>query len=138
MNIDLTYSVVKFMVKVKLVEKSVNRTVGRVMVENVTIQYRRPGMTLAVSNSARPSTASHEDCRRPWRAASIGEACATAAFVAELALALALELELELGVGVGVGVGIVAVKLDSDSDPEKSIIWTWTVCSASKHFDILY
>ena len=114
------------MVKVKLVEKSVNRTVGRVMVENVTVQYRRPDMTLAVSNRARPSIASHEDCRWPWRAARIGEACAPAAIVAELELELEPEPVL------------VAVELDSGSNADESIIWTWRVCSASKHFDILY
>lgn len=56
------------MVKVKLVEKSVKRTVGRVIVENVTIQYKMPGMTLAMSNSARPSMANQEgcDCNSPW------------------------------------------------------------------------
>lgn len=52
--------------KVKLVEKSVNRTVGRVMVEKVTIQYSMPGMTLAVSNSARPNMASQDECNSPW------------------------------------------------------------------------
>ena len=110
------------MVKVKLVEKSVNRTVGRVMVEKVTIQYSRPDMTLAVSNRARPSIASHDDCRWPWRAASIGEACAPAALVAEIELALEL----------------AADELNSGSDAEISIIWTWRGCSASKHFDISY
>lgn len=112
------------MVKVKLVEKSVNRTVGRVMVEKVTIQYSKPDMTLAVSNRARPSIASHDGCRWPWRAASIGEACAPAALVAEIELELALEL--------------AADELDSGSDAEISIIWTWRGCSASKHFDISY
>lgn len=34
----LTYRVVKFMVKVRLMEKRVKRMVGRVMVEKVTIQ----------------------------------------------------------------------------------------------------
>lgn len=37
-------SVVKFMVKVKLIEKSVNSHVGRVMVVKVITQYRRLGM----------------------------------------------------------------------------------------------
>ena len=35
---NLTYRVVKFMVKVRLMEKRVKRMVGRVMVEKVTIQ----------------------------------------------------------------------------------------------------
>jgi hypothetical protein len=39
------YKVVKFMVKVKLIEKRVKSRVGRVMVVNVMIQYRAPGKT---------------------------------------------------------------------------------------------
>jgi hypothetical protein len=50
---------VKFIVNVKLVEKRVNRAVGKVMVEKVTSQYKRPGMTLATRISMLPSEASH-------------------------------------------------------------------------------
>lgn len=41
----LTYRVVKFMVKVKLMEKSVKSHVGSVMVEKVMSQYRQRGTT---------------------------------------------------------------------------------------------
>lgn len=40
-----TYSVVKFMVNVKLMEKSVKSHVGRVMVEKVMSQYKARGTT---------------------------------------------------------------------------------------------
>lgn len=56
----LTYRVVKFMVKVRLMEKRVKRMVGRVMVEKVTIQKRSPGMNLAMSNNDRPRDANQE------------------------------------------------------------------------------
>lgn len=62
MSIDLTrdgfaatYSVVAFMVKVKLVEKRVKSTVGKVMVVNGMIQNSTAGMSLAMSNTAWPS-----------------------------------------------------------------------------------
>lgn len=47
-----TYSVVKFIVKVKLVEKRANRTVGRVIVVKVMIQISMPGMPLAMASKA--------------------------------------------------------------------------------------
>ena len=47
-----TYNVVKFIVKVKLVEKRANRTVGRVIVVKVMIQISMPGMPLAMASKA--------------------------------------------------------------------------------------
>lgn len=49
------YSVVKFMVKVRLMEKSVKSHVGRVRVEKVMIQYRRLGMTWKKTVNSQPS-----------------------------------------------------------------------------------
>ena len=49
---DCTYRVVKFIVKVKLVEKRAKRTVGRVMVVKVMIQISMPGITLAMASKA--------------------------------------------------------------------------------------
>ena len=40
-----TYKVVKFMVKVRLIEKRVKSHVGRVMVVKVITQYRKLGIT---------------------------------------------------------------------------------------------
>lgn len=56
----ISISVVKFIVKVKLVEKRANRTVGNVIVVNVMIQINIPGITLAIANRAPPSNPSHE------------------------------------------------------------------------------
>ena len=47
-----TYSVVKFIVKVKLVEKSAKRTVGRVIVVKVMIQISMPEIPLAMASKA--------------------------------------------------------------------------------------
>lgn len=47
-----TYSVVKFMVKVKLVEKRANSTVGKVIVVKVMIQMSMPGIPLAMASRA--------------------------------------------------------------------------------------
>lgn len=55
----ITDNVVKFIVNVKLVEKRVNKAVGRVMVVKVTAQYKRPGITLAIAISKPPIDASH-------------------------------------------------------------------------------
>jgi hypothetical protein len=49
-----TYRVVKFMVKVKLIEKSVNSHVGRVMVAKVITQYRKLGMTWKKKENSHP------------------------------------------------------------------------------------
>lgn len=48
------YRVVKFMVKVKLMENSVKSHVGKVMVVKVMIQYRAPGRTLRMVRITRP------------------------------------------------------------------------------------
>ncbi len=45
---------VKFMVKVRLIENSVNNHVGNVIVVNVMIQNRAPGMKLATARRAWP------------------------------------------------------------------------------------
>jgi hypothetical protein len=58
------YSVVKFIVKVRLVENRANSTVGMVIVVNVIIQIRIPGSTLAIVNKACPSKPSHEPVPR--------------------------------------------------------------------------
>jgi hypothetical protein len=52
--------VVKFMVKVRLIENSVNNDVGNVIVVNVMIQNRAPGMKLATARRAWPKPAG--DC----------------------------------------------------------------------------
>lgn len=57
---SFTYRVVKFMVKVKLVEKRAKRSVGKVIVEKVMIQMSKPGIALAIANTTCPSKASHE------------------------------------------------------------------------------
>ena len=48
--VTLTYSVVKFIVNVKLVENRANSTVGKVIVVNVMIQISKPGMPLAIAS----------------------------------------------------------------------------------------
>lgn len=50
--VTYTYSVVKFIVKVKLVENKANSTVGKVIVVNVMIQISKPGMPLAMASKA--------------------------------------------------------------------------------------
>jgi hypothetical protein len=50
----VTHKVVKFMVKVRLIEKSVNSHVGKVMVVKVTIQYRTLGMTWKMKEKIQP------------------------------------------------------------------------------------
>lgn len=49
-----SYSVVKFIVNVRLMEKSVNSHVGNVMVEKVMIQYRTLGMTWKKKEKTHP------------------------------------------------------------------------------------
>lgn len=44
----------KFIVNVRLIEKSVNSHVGKVMVEKVTIQYRMLGMTWKTKVNTQP------------------------------------------------------------------------------------
>ena len=51
----ITYNVVKFIVKVKLVENSVKSHVGRVIDTNVTSQYRTLGITFTPTRRKRPS-----------------------------------------------------------------------------------
>lgn len=55
-----TNSVVKFMVKVKLVEKSVNSHVGKEIEVKVMSQKRTPGITLSKSIIRCPSHPSHD------------------------------------------------------------------------------
>ena len=47
--VDYTYSVVKFIVNVRLVENSANKNVGRVMLEKVMTQISIPGIPLAMA-----------------------------------------------------------------------------------------
>ena len=56
----LAYSVVKFMVKVRLVEARLKRKVGRVMEVKVTSQYRKAGTRRAMSKKRTPSKPSHD------------------------------------------------------------------------------
>ena len=51
-----THKVVKFIVKVRLIEKSVKSHVGRVIVVNVINQKSRPGIMLSRSIIKRPMT----------------------------------------------------------------------------------
>ncbi len=53
------YSVVKFIVNVRLVEKRANSTVGKVIVVKVMIHMSMPGMALTMASIARPSKPSH-------------------------------------------------------------------------------
>lgn len=55
-----THRVVKFIVKVKLVEKRAKRRVGKVMVVKVMSHISRPGIHLAIASTACPSKPSHE------------------------------------------------------------------------------
>ena len=55
-----THSVVKFMVKVRLVEKRVKRKVGRVMEVKVTSQYKMAGTRRTPSETRAPSKTSHD------------------------------------------------------------------------------
>ena len=52
---------VKFIVKVRLMEKSVNSHVGRVIVAKVINQKRRPGMMLRRKRTALPKAANTEE-----------------------------------------------------------------------------
>ena len=52
---------VKFIVKVKLMEKSVNSHVGRVIVANVITQKSRPGTMLRRNRADRPNEANIEE-----------------------------------------------------------------------------
>lgn len=47
--VEYTYSVVKFIVNVRLVENSANKNVGRVMLEKVMTQISIPGIPLAMA-----------------------------------------------------------------------------------------
>lgn len=79
----MAYSVVKFMVKVKLMEKSVKSHVGRVMVVNVMIQYSSPGMTWIMKSSTWPREPKEDNGTEvvPVRSLTMEEAASTAAVV---------------------------------------------------------
>lgn len=68
-----TYSVVAFIVNVRLVEKSVKSTAGRVMVENVMIQSSTLGIVFAISRTRPPARANHGLDGSPSRATAIAE-----------------------------------------------------------------
>lgn len=51
---------VAFMVKVKLVENSVNKNVGSVMVVKVINQYKIPGRSFTRNIKKRPKSLNHE------------------------------------------------------------------------------
>ena len=59
------------MVKVRLIEKSANKTEGTVIVVKVMIQNRMPGIALAITSSPRPKKSSH-DCSAAFRATAEG------------------------------------------------------------------
>ena len=63
------------MVNVRLVEKRVNKTVGRVIVVRVIIQYRMLGNTRAITSIKRPSSPSHELDGEVLGASASPEAC---------------------------------------------------------------
>lgn len=88
-GIIVAYNVVKFIVKVRLVEKSLNSKVGRVMEVNVTTQYRTAGMSRARSNARTPKTLNHDTAVVP--------SCAVAAAVASDEVELEAVLTRELG-----------------------------------------
>ena len=56
-----THRVVKFIVKVKLMENSVNSHVGSVMVAKVISQKRMPGMKLKSDRTGRPKEANMDE-----------------------------------------------------------------------------
>jgi hypothetical protein len=86
-----TYIVVKFKVKVMLIEKKVNSHVGSVMVTNVIIQYKAPGITFSTASIMFPIKA-HTD--EDWRiSVAIGvEAGIAACFIAAEKLLLTLTI----------------------------------------------
>ena len=69
-----THRVVKFMVKVKLVENSVKSHVGSVIVENVMSQYSTPGTTRKVNSIRRPEAPRIELVGEPSEAVAKAEA----------------------------------------------------------------
>lgn len=58
----------KFIVKVKLVENRVNKTVGKVMEVKVTTQYKIPGITFAMRSNVLENQPNHEPDRLPSEA----------------------------------------------------------------------
>jgi hypothetical protein len=56
-----THRVVKFIVKVKLMENSVNSHVGSVMVAKVISQKRMPGIKLKSDRTGRPKEANMDE-----------------------------------------------------------------------------
>lgn len=86
-----TYSVVKFMVNVRLMEKSVKSHVGRVIVVNVMIQYRVPGSTRRTVRIARARNPNVDgDCSAAWRAATADGRALVALLAGELAASAAM------------------------------------------------
>lgn len=77
-----THSVVKFMVNVKLVEKSVNSHVGREIEVKVISQKRRPGITLTKSSIKWPTQPSHDLGGKPSGVVASADAWAIAVLVA--------------------------------------------------------
>jgi hypothetical protein len=87
-----TYKVVKFIVNVRLMEKSVKSHVGRVMVVKVMIQYRVPGSTRRTVRMARARKPNVEGvCSAAWRAAT-ADGRTLGAFGELLVTALTVEL----------------------------------------------
>ena len=66
-----THRVVKFIVKVKLMENSVNSHVGSVMVAKVISQKRTPGMMVKSDRTGRPKEVNMDEmplilCGKGW------------------------------------------------------------------------
>lgn len=84
----------KFIVKVRLVEKSVNKTVGMVIDVKVTTQYRIFGINFAISSSVLAKNPNHEPGGLPSEAPAMSDA-----FARDL-LAMVLIADLKLVDGV--------------------------------------
>jgi hypothetical protein len=87
-----THSVVKFIVKVKLMENNVNSHVGSVIVVKVISQKSAPGMMLKSDKTSLPKEANMDEmpllfCERGWTTRE--EDVATALLMTELKLCAA-------------------------------------------------
>lgn len=92
----------KFIVNVKLVEKSVKSHVGSVIDVKVISQYSTPGMTRTVNSSRRPHRLRNELDGFPPGAVANAEVCAFAEMVARLTRELSVsDMVVELPVTIG-------------------------------------
>lgn len=101
------YRVVKFMVKVKLIENKVKSHVGSVMVVKVIIQYSAPGSTvrmLSITRASRPNveedagiSAAGVVCRASATAATVWGKLAATELEAAMASAAAVDMVVDGG-----------------------------------------